>query len=313
MKQLVLFIAFLIFTGCLSKSKNNIVKIDPKAIALNNSAVKLMMWPQKDKLDSALVLLNKAIKIEPEYVIGYSNKIGVYIRQGNLNMALETARQLEKIQPENPQGIIGLGLLLERTGSIKEAQEKYQKALLIYEDELNHTDKNDKKYMFIQTNYAADLIFLGREEDAKKELYEILKKDSSYYPAKMLFTTSKKKLLAEMTKANPVHHNLTYTVVQPKFPGGGKAFITFLQSHIHYPPAAKKKHIQGPVILSFVVEKDGSLTNVRSLRNPGIGLAEEAIRVLSLSPKWSPGIQNNHPVRTTYTIPVIFSLGDNEN
>ncbi len=68
---------------------------------------------------------------------------------------------------------------------------------------------------------------------------------------------------------------------------------------------------QGRVILQFVVEKDGSLSNIAALRDPGNGLGEEAIRVLKLAPKWKPGVQNGRNVRVQYTIPVNFNL-DNQ-
>ncbi|OCX53774.1 energy transducer TonB [Mucilaginibacter sp. PPCGB 2223] len=98
--------------------------------------------------------------------------------------------------------------------------------------------------------------------------------------------------------------------INPEYPGGEAAFGKFLQKNIHYPSIAKENGIQGKAYIQFIVERDGSLTDIKSLRDPGSGLGEEAIRVLKMSPHWKPGIQNGKPVRVQYTIPVNFSLGD---
>lgn len=103
---------------------------------------------------------------------------------------------------------------------------------------------------------------------------------------------------------------VSFTAVEklPTFPGGDKAFGNFLASHIRYPKVAKDEKIQGRVIVSFIVEKDGSLTNIKILRDIGGGAGPEAVRVLSESPAWNPGIQNGKKVRVSYTMPVNFTL-----
>jgi len=98
--------------------------------------------------------------------------------------------------------------------------------------------------------------------------------------------------------------------VEPTPPGGMDAFYKFLGDKIKYPNAAKEAGTQGRVVLTFVVEKDGSLTDIKVLREPGNGLGDEAVRVLKLAPRWKAGIQNGKPVRVQFTIPVNFSLGD---
>ncbi len=102
----------------------------------------------------------------------------------------------------------------------------------------------------------------------------------------------------------------TAVEVEPVPKGGLDAFYKFLGDKIKYPNAAKEAGTQGRVILQFVVEKDGSLTDIKVMREPGNGLGEEATRVLKLAPRWTPGVQNGKPVRVQYTIPVNFSLGD---
>jgi TonB family protein len=96
----------------------------------------------------------------------------------------------------------------------------------------------------------------------------------------------------------------------PSFPGGTDAFYKFLASNTIYPEAMRANNIQGKVIVTFVVEKDGSLSNVRALKGPGYGANEEAVRVVSLSPKWTPGYQNGKPVRVQFTTSLMFSLAD---
>ncbi len=98
--------------------------------------------------------------------------------------------------------------------------------------------------------------------------------------------------------------------VSPAFPGGEAAFGKFLQAHIKYPELARQNGISGKVFLQFVVEIDGSLTDIKAVKNPGSGLGEEAIRVLKTSPRWNPGIQNGRHVRVQYTIPVNFAMGE---
>ncbi|WP_162795908.1 energy transducer TonB [Pedobacter nanyangensis] len=95
----------------------------------------------------------------------------------------------------------------------------------------------------------------------------------------------------------------------PNFPGGISDFFKFLADNIKYPEEAAKQDIQGNVFVSFVVEKDGSINDIKIDRPLGYGTDEEAIRVLKLSPKWNPGTQNGKAVRVKYSLPIKFSLG----
>lgn len=94
----------------------------------------------------------------------------------------------------------------------------------------------------------------------------------------------------------------------PSFPGGDEKRIEFMKNNIKYPQLAKDNNITGRVFLKFVVEKDGSITNVRVVRDIGGGCGEEAMRVVKAMPKWNPGKQRGQPVRTEFNLPVIFSL-----
>ena len=100
------------------------------------------------------------------------------------------------------------------------------------------------------------------------------------------------------------------TVVEhlPEFPGGGKALLEFMMNNVKYPEEAAKKGLQGRVVVNFIVEKDGSLTNVNVMRSVDPLLDAEAIRVVKAMPKWTPGKQKGKPVRVKFNIPVTFKL-----
>jgi periplasmic protein TonB len=94
----------------------------------------------------------------------------------------------------------------------------------------------------------------------------------------------------------------------PEYPGGEIARMRYLADNIKYPTMARESGIQGRVYVTFVVERDGSVTDVRVLRGIGGGCDEEAIRVVSNMPKWVPGRQRNKPVRVQFNLPVRFTL-----
>jgi protein TonB len=117
---------------------------------------------------------------------------------------------------------------------------------------------------------------------------------------------------ADVKNVTEATDNQVFTAVeiQPLYPGGEEALGRFLQKNIRYPSIAKENNIQGKVYIQFVVERDGSLTDIKVIREPGSGTGDEAVRVLKLSPHWKPGVQNGKPVRVQFTLPVNFSLGD---
>ena len=94
----------------------------------------------------------------------------------------------------------------------------------------------------------------------------------------------------------------------PAFPGGMEAMIQFLSSNITYPADAQKQKVDGRVLVNFVVEKDGSITEVKVLKPGFPSLDAEAIRVVKAIPKWKPGYQNGRAVRVLFTLPINFSL-----
>ena len=108
----------------------------------------------------------------------------------------------------------------------------------------------------------------------------------------------------------PEVSNKVFDVVEemPHFPGGPAALQAFLSSNTKYPVVAQENGVQGRVIVSFVVERDGSITDVRVVRSVDPSLDREATRVVKSMPRWSPGKQNGSAVRVKYTVPVVFRL-----
>ena len=108
----------------------------------------------------------------------------------------------------------------------------------------------------------------------------------------------------------PEVSNKVFDVVEemPHFPGGAAALQAFLSSYTKYPVVAQENGVQGRVTVSFVVERDGSITDVRVVRSVDPSLDREASRVVRSMPRWSPGKQNGSTVRVKYTVPVVFRL-----
>ena len=95
----------------------------------------------------------------------------------------------------------------------------------------------------------------------------------------------------------------------PSFMGGDlMTFRNWVMTKLRYPQIAQENNITGRVLLQFVIEKDGSLTNIQVIQTPDSSLSDEAIRVLKTSPKWTPGKQRNQAVRVKYTLPVDFRI-----
>jgi len=128
-------------------------------------------------------------------------------------------------------------------------------------------------------------------------------------------------LKGAITESLPLMENKgTKTIVQqndsifnlvedtPEFPGGEEARMKYMMENLKYPEAAKKGKVQGTVYVSYVVEKDGSITNCKVFKGISKELDEEALRVISNMPKWKPGKQKGETVRVAFTVPIKFAL-----
>jgi protein TonB len=107
-----------------------------------------------------------------------------------------------------------------------------------------------------------------------------------------------------------VEETKVFDVVEemPQFPGGQAALLEYLAKNIKYPVVAEENGVQGRVIVTFVVERDGSITDVKVVKSVDPSLDKEAARVVKSMPKWQPGKQNGSAVRVKYTVPVTFKL-----
>ena len=107
-----------------------------------------------------------------------------------------------------------------------------------------------------------------------------------------------------------VEDETIHTVVEenPEFPGGEMACMKWLQENIKYPSICVEQNIQGRVIATFVVNRDGSIVDIQIVRSPDPYLSKEAERVLKIMPRWKPGRQRGKPVRVKFSLPVTFRL-----
>ena len=103
---------------------------------------------------------------------------------------------------------------------------------------------------------------------------------------------------------------VSFRVVEdlPQFPGGAVEMMKWLQRNLKYPPVAQERKIQGKVVAEFIVNKDGSLTDVKVVKSLNPLCDREVLRVLRMMPRWTAGIQNDQPCRTKVCIPVVFKL-----
>ena len=121
--------------------------------------------------------------------------------------------------------------------------------------------------------------------------------------------------MPEITTGEVEGESDVYQIVEqmPEFPGGEAELYHYISKNIRYPQEAKEKGIQGRVFIGFIVEKDGSISNVRNLRGVDSELDAEAIRVIQSLPKWKPGKHKGEFVRVSYQIPIVFKLEDKQD
>ena len=117
-------------------------------------------------------------------------------------------------------------------------------------------------------------------------------------------------LMAKEVIAKGVEEEKVFDVVEqmPEFPGGPQALFTWLSQNIKYPAIAEENGVEGRVLVTFVVERDGSIVDVRVVKSVDPSLDEEAVRVVKSMPRWIPGKQKGETVRVKYTTPVAFRL-----
>ena len=144
------------------------------------------------------------------------------------------------------------------------------------------------------------------EDDVELEQQDILTSEDTQMDAQTVTYTPPPAVEEEEEEAA----QQIFTVVEemPKFPGGDAELLKFISKSIRYPVIAQENGIQGRVICSFVVNRDGSIVDAQVLRGVDPSLDKEALRVINSMPKWSPGKQRGKPVRVKYTVPITFRL-----
>lgn len=166
------------------------------------------------------------------------------------------------------------------------------------------------KKLFL-TSVVAILLLAACTSESKKESTDTTRTSVSPPPPPVETSDSTDKLIPPPPISSDVESTYNYASMEkpPIYPGGMTAFYKFISKNLTYPTEALKNNVQGSVLLSFTIEKDGSLTDARVERKLGSGTDEEALRVLNLSEKWSPGMVEGKPVRVKYNIPIKFTLG----
>lgn len=143
------------------------------------------------------------------------------------------------------------------------------------------------------------------EDDVELEEQEIITSEDNQNEAQVQTYVAPAVVEEEEESAQQI-----FTVVEemPKFPGGDAELLKFIAKSIKYPVIAQENGIQGRVICSFVVNRDGSVVDAEVLRGVDPSLDKEALRVIATMPKWTPGKQRGKPVRVKYTVPITFRL-----
>jgi TonB family protein len=121
------------------------------------------------------------------------------------------------------------------------------------------------------------------------------------------------KQLSRMELAESLGVNNTtepYVVVprMPQFPGGEKEMMNFIKTNIKYPEKARKDNVEGTVIVDFVINREGNITDTKILRSTDKSLTKEALKIIHSMPKWAPGIQEGESVSVSYALPISFNL-----
>ena len=174
-----------------------------------------------------------------------------------------------------------------------------------YESAINYYKKiqklNPKDFI------AEDKLAMIEETIAKKkEAEEAAAAEQVAATPDVIASKEDSEAISQVTKEDEVVHIRVDRM--PEFPGGQAALVNYLVNNVIYPIPAQEQGIQGRVVCQFIVEKDGSVGDVKVIRGVHESLDNEAIRVVEAMPKWIPGVQGGEIVRVRYTLPIRFNL-----
>ncbi len=179
-----------------------------------------------------------------------------------------------------------------------------------------HPAMDDKEMVNTMTVQPPQKTFSERIKAVNQPLKQQIEKLSASTTSPLLVGDGEAEALnAKLSAALPPipvasEQPLNFRIVQqmPEFPGGGLAFIQWLTRQLRYPPLAQSQRIQGRVVVSFIVNKDGSIADVKLEKSINALLDREALRVIRMMPRWKPGVHNNQPCRTMVAVPVVFKI-----
>ena len=199
---------------------------------------------------------------------------------------LENKKKEAKVEKKDPVKVEPEKIVEKVKSSVKFTAPVIKKDNLVKEDDEIKLDEVEK------SNKAIGALTVDGNDEVGGEVLKI------------------KEEIAAPAPPRPVEENKIHEIVEqmPSFPGGMGALMSWLGQNIKYPVTAAETGVQGRVIVQFVVEKDGSITDVKIAKSVDPSLDKEAARVIKSMPHWIPGRQNGSPVRVRYTVPVTFKL-----
>ena len=189
-------------------------------------------------------------------------------------------KQQKKVKLEQPEKVV------ERVKS----SVKFTAPVIKKDDEVKPEDELKTQDELMSTKTAIGALDVKGNDDANGEVLKI------------------KEAVAQPEPKPEVEKVFDVVEQMPSFPGGPSALMEWLSNNVKYPVVAQENGVQGRVIVSFVVERDGSISDVRVARSVDPSLDREAQRVVKSMPRWKPGKQNGSAVRVKYTVPVVFRL-----
>ncbi|QHT69111.1 energy transducer TonB [Rhodocytophaga rosea] len=151
-----------------------------------------------------------------------------------------------------------------------------------------------------------EIVEVPDEEEIKEELVNL---DTEITPETVVAPPAPPAPAAPVVEEEETNEIFQVVENQPAPVGGYEAFYKYIGKNIKYPDQARRMGVEGKVFVQFVVDKDGSITDVNVLKGIGSGCDEEAIRVVKSAPKWTPGKQRGRPVRVRMSVPIAFKLG----
>ena len=295
---------------------NPVLYFYKKAIQLNHEFL----------ADEKVVQAHNNVPFYQNLLISKANANPTYYLASNLNYSVTKKRLIMMTKnTSTTRGLIKKGLLIPVLTAIV-----FSFCTKVVAQEKTTTKENaTKKPLSIFENYYQKTIFEIKDESGKvvatKKYEELTPKERHIVPPVILeknetFTTEnfdkalskggpdkfvvdpfdKKNIKVKRADENAVYNNAEITE-KPEFQGGMELFYKFVGENFRAP---EKEGLKGKVYITFIVEKDGSINDVKSLRDIGYGTGEEAIRVMNICPKWTPGKINGEPVRTLYSLPI---------